>query len=320
MIDMKDLESLDDMNDFRINKVAHYLPANIVDNSYFEARLDTNDEWIQKRTGIKTRHFATNEAITKMIANGLDNLNLNQSEIDKVDLVIVATSSNKKVMPNLSAFVQGYLKLKNNVMCFDLNAACSGFVHSMIIVQQLMATGAYNSAIIVGAEKMSDIIDFSDRSTSILFGDGVGLMHVVKSEKQHGLASYVKTEYSASDLSADETGLKMNGQNVFKFAVKTCAEGIENILKQANLTIDDIDYIVAHQANERILKAIRREFKVKEDKVLSIIESTANTSSASIPMVLSKHNLDLAKPGKIIFVAFGAGLITSAYLYDKGEQ
>ncbi len=320
MIDTKDLESLENMNDFKINKVAHYLPKTIADNTYFEARLDTNDEWIQKRTGIKTRHFAFEESMPQMLQNGLDNLNLNKAELSEVDLVIVATSSNKRVMPNLSAFVQGYLNLSSKTMCFDLNAACSGFVHSLIVVKNLMASGAYNSAIIIGAEKMSDIIDFTDRSTSILFGDGVGLMHVVKSQKQHCLATYVKTNYSVDDLSADENGLRMNGQNVFKFAVKTCVEGINDLLEQANLTIDDIDYIVAHQANERILKAIRREFKVKEDKVLSIIESTANTSSASIPMVLSKHNLDLEKPGKMIFVAFGAGLITSAYLYDKGEQ
>ncbi len=320
MIDMRDLESLVDMNDYVINKVAHYLPKNVVDNAYFEERLDTSDEWIQKRTGIKTRHFATDETMTQMIEKGLDNLNLSQEEINQVDLVIVATSSNKKVMPNLSSSVQGYLNLKSETMCFDLNAACSGFVHSMIITKQLMASGAYNSAIIIGAEKMSDMVDFTDRSTSILFGDGIGLMHVVKSNEKHCLATHIKTEYSAEDLSADENGLMMNGQNVFKFAVKTCVEGIEVVLEKANLTIDDIDQIVTHQANERILKAIRREFKVSDDKVLSIIESTANTSSASIPMVLSKHKIDLKEPGKIIFVAFGAGLIMSAYLYNKGEQ
>ncbi len=311
---MKDIESLEIMNDFKIIKSSYYVPEKIVTNNDLAKTIDTNDEWVYKRTGIKTRHIAT-ESLQQMLKNAIINLRLTQNEAQDIDLIIVASSSNEIIMPSLSAYVQNVIGCHKQVMCIDLNAACSGFVHSLIVAEQFFKANRVKKAIVIGAEKMSNIIDANDRNTAILFGDGVGAFYL-ESSSNHVLASTYETSYGEAIL-ATNNGMQMQGQQVFKYAVKTVINNINILLDQSGLEITDIDYIICHQANQRILNTIIREYGLKQNQVLSTIEWSANTSSASIPIVFNYHLSKINPGNKIMFVGFGAGLTSSAMLYKE---
>ncbi len=303
------------MNDFKIVKSSYYVPENIVSNDDLSQKIDTNDEWIYKRTGIKTRHIAT-ESLREMIARTLAKLNLTEQEATNIDLIIVASSSDTTIMPSLSSFVQGEVNTQSEVMCLDLNAACSGFVHSLIVANQFFRTGETKSALIIGAEKMSNIIDATDRNTAILFGDGVGAFYLKQGEK-HVLAQNYQTVYDESAIVATSSGMQMNGQQVFKYAVKTVIKTIDELLLSSNLKITEVDYIICHQANQRILNTIIREYKLESSQVLSTIKWSANTSSASIPIAFNQK-LGALNPGdKIMLIGFGAGLTSSGIIYQE---
>ncbi len=311
---MKDIESLEIMNDFKIIKSSYYVPEKIVTNNDLAKTIDTNDEWVYKRTGIKTRHIAT-ESLQQMLKNAIINLRLTQNEAQDIDLIIVASSSNEIIMPSLSAYVQNVIGCHKQVMCIDLNAACSGFVHSLIVAEQFFKANSVKKAIVIGAEKMSNIIDANDRNTAILFGDGVGAFYL-ESSSNHILASTYETSYDEAIL-ATNNGMQMQGQQVFKYAVKTVISNINILLDQSGLEITDIDYIICHQANQRILNTIIREYGLKQNQVLSTIEWSANTSSASIPIVFNYHLSKINPGNKIMFIGFGAGLTSSAMLYKE---
>ncbi len=315
MIDITDIESLVNMNDFKIEKVGYYLPKNIVTNDDLSQIMDTNDEWIHKRTGIKSRYIAE-ESLREMVKNAIENLKLSEVEQQAIDLIIVASSSDKVIMPSLSSFAQGQINSNKQIVCLDLNAACSGFVHSLIVANQFFNAKNSKAALIIGAEKMSNIIEPTDRNTAILFGDGVGAFYLTASEN-HTLAYESTTNYDNTAIYATADGMDMNGQQVFKYAVKTVISTIKNLLDSSKLSINEVDYIVCHQANQRILNTIIREYKLKSEQVLSTIEWSANTSSASIPITFATEIKELVKGQKVMFIGFGAGLTSSGYLYQE---
>ncbi len=303
------------MNDFKIVKSSYYVPENIVSNDDLSKQMETTDEWIYKRTGIKTRHIAT-ESLREMIAKTVAKLNLTEQEATNIDLIIVASSSDTTIMPSLSSFVQGEVKCHSTVMCLDLNAACSGFVHSLIVASQFFRSGEAKSALIIGAEKMSNIIDATDRNTAILFGDGVGAFYLEQG-KAHILAHDYQTTYNQEAIFATNCGMQMNGQQVFKYAVKTVIKTIDQLLEKSNLAITEIDYIICHQANQRILNTIIREYQLDDKQVLSTIKWSANTSSASIPIAFNQKLGTLNSGEKIMFIGFGAGLTSSGIVYQE---
>ncbi len=304
-----------DMNNFKIISSAHYLPKNEVDNHYFANYLDTSDEWISKRTGIKSRRINEGE-INDMLDELISTSDLSKHNLDDLTTIIVASSSNQKIMPNLSAYVHKLIGAKPEVTCLDINTACSGFVTSIITASKFLSTHLQQKVLVIGIDQMSSIIDFNDRNTCILFGDGAGLMLLEVASSQHLIDSYSTCDYDEISLATNNQKIVMQGQEVFKYAVKEVCNHISHLLEVNNLEANEIDYIICHQANERILKAIRRQFLYTEEQVLSTISWTANTSSASIPICFDYYQEQFKSGDKIIMVGFGAGLITNSVLYQ----
>ncbi len=295
---MNDLESM--VSKVKVTEIQTYVPPNAVSNHELSQYMDTSDEWITKRTGIKSRNWEECEIdwmAKKLVAK------LNQREFD----VIIATSmSNTNIAPSLSSQCAKYLEL-TKCMCIDLNAACSGFVYATNVAEGLLATGN-RRVLIVSIEKMSDVIDKEDRSTAILFGDGAAAT-VFEAGGNDLLFKYNRTNNDNLSLTKmNGQYLKMDGQAVFKFATKTITNAIE-----AYGNIEDIDYFVFHQANKRIIDNVIRKFKIDKSKVIINLEQIANTSSASIPLALNE--LNLKAQDKVMMVGFGAGLSSGAIVY-----
>ncbi len=311
---MNVIESLVAMNNFKIIKSAHYLPSKKLNNQYFESYLDTSDEWITKRTGIKSRSITSGQ-MTELVDGLLEQVEFTNSELASITKVVVATSSNTKIMPNVASYVHYKLNLNSECLCFDINTACSGFTSSLNLVKDLF-TSCEECILVLGIDQMSNIIDYDDRNTCILFGDGAGLMLLKGSSEQHILASKVTCNYDFEHvLTTKNNKIIMNGQEVFKYAVKDVCHHLSELLEMANLSSRELDYVVCHQANERILSAIKRQFKLSDEQVLSTIAFSANTSSASIPICFDYHKDKFKPNNNIAMIGFGAGLITSSMLY-----
>ncbi len=311
---MNALESLVVMNKWKIKKTAHYLPNKVMTNNDYAEYLDTSDEWIYKRTGIKQRHI--NEGnINELIDGLLANANLEAADLLGLDGIIVATSTNLDIMPNVASYVHGKLSLKEDVFCIDVNSACSGFIAAMMVADGMLYKPGQKK-LVIGIDQMSRVVDQQDRNTCILFGDGAGLMLMESSESQHVLQMHSTCDYNKEALYTREQYIQMRGQEVFKYAVNDVVKHINYLLEKSDLEVEDLDYVVCHQANERILKAIRRQFKLTEEQVLSTIRETANTSSASIPICFDQYYDQFQESDKVIMIGFGAGLITNSVLYE----
>jgi 3-oxoacyl-[acyl-carrier-protein] synthase III len=305
----------------------HYCPENIVSNKDLENIVDTTDEWIIKRTGIKERRISTGEGTVelayKAALSALENSNCNK---DDIDLIIVATISPDRIMPSTACSVQGLLGCKN-AAAFDISAACSGFVYSLIVASSLLKGTDKKRALVIGSEVLSRIIDWSDRSTCVLFGDGAGAAVIEISEEDKilsscfsadgtiGEKSLVATELEldspfVSEKKIENKYLSMKGVEVFKFAVSILPEIVNELLEKANEDIADIKYIIPHQANLRIIDEAARRLKIDKEKFYVNVDKYGNTSGASIPIALSELNeKGLLKRGdKIILAAFGGGL------------
>jgi 3-oxoacyl-[acyl-carrier-protein] synthase III len=306
----------------------HYCPENIVSNKDLETIVETTDEWIVKRTGIKERRISTGEGTVelayKAALNALKNSNCSK---DDIDLIIVATTSPDKLMPSTACSIQGLLGCKN-AAAFDIAAACSGFVYSLIVASSLIKSTDKKRALIIGSEVLSKIIDWSDRSTCVLFGDGAGaavlelcnnedsiISTCFSADGNLGEKSLVATEFKvntpfASDESDEKRYLEMKGGEVFKFAVSVLPEIVKELLEKGNEDINDIKYIVPHQANLRIIDEAARRLKVNKEKFYVNVDKYGNTSAASIPIALSElfEKGLINKGDKIILAAFGGGL------------
>lgn len=304
-----------------------YLPEKCMTNAELSTFLDTSDEWIQSRTGIATRHIATTETTTDMAVTAakraLDRAGLHGPDLD---LIIVATVSSDTLVPSTACQVQAALEA-DNAFAFDINAACSGFVYATSIADQFMRSGSIRTALIIGVETLSKLMDWNDRSCCILFGDGCGAaIFQSDASDNKGLLSCVHHSDGSRhqvltcssrplcnhyvDLDAPHPYLYMDGQEVFKFAVKKVPQVIEETLEQAGLTVDDIDHFLLHQANIRIIQSIAKKLHIPLERFPINLDRCGNTSAASLGILLDEcmRNGTIKSGDRILLAGFGAGL------------
>ncbi len=315
------------MRGVRILGIGHYCPENIVRNKDLEKIVETTNEWIIKRTGIRERRISTGEGTVdlayKAAINALKNSKCNKEDID---LIIVATTTPDKLMPSTACSIQGLLGCKN-AAAFDISAACSGFVYSLIVGSSLIKGTDKKKALIIGSEVLSKITDWSDRNTCVLFGDGAGAAVIELSEEDSiistcfaadgelGEKTLVAAELKldtpfSSNESNEKRYVEMKGGEVFKFAVSVLPEIVKELLEKSNEDINNIKYIVPHQANLRIIDEAARRLKIDREKFYVNVDKYGNTSAASIPIALSElvEKGLINKGDKIILAAFGGGL------------
>ncbi len=304
-----------------------YLPQTKLNNQEFEKSLNTTNEWIQKRTGIKIRHIVSPGEMTSDMATAAATLAMHDAQIEPldVDIIIVATATGDKTFPSCATIVQSKLGC-SNAFAFDVQAACSGFVYGLAIANNFIKSGEVKTALLIGADSMSKITDYSDRSTSILFGDGAGA--IVLQATDNG-KSFIKTElYSDGKLqniletdggvaSSQTAGyVNMDGTAVFEHAIKKMLLSIENILANNNFDIDQIDLLIPHQANIRIIESMSKKLNLDPKKIVSTVDIHANTSAASIPLAWDHiwKNEDNTEDKLVLLTAIGAGLTWGAAL------
>lgn len=319
----------------RIIGTGSYLPKKVADNHFLSTIVDIDDEWIRQRTGIKERHLSNGKEGTTYMATHAAEAALENAGItaDELDMIIVATVSADTYVPSTSCQVQGAIGAIR-ATCFDLNAACSGFLFAMNTAYAYIEMGMAKTILIIGAETLSREVDWSDRSSCILFGDGAGAAIMRQEEGKGGLiASVTGSDGSQGDvLTCKGRGiqnpfhqskrkkdyLRMEGQAVFRFAVTMVPRCIKQILKKTGYDTEDIKFFVLHQANVRILELIAKRLKVDIDKFPMNLDHYGNTSSASIPILLDELNRNnLLEPGdKIVLSGFGGGLTWGAVLIE----
>jgi 3-oxoacyl-[acyl-carrier-protein] synthase III len=312
----------------KIVGIGHYAPARVVTNHDLEAWLDTSDEWITTRTGMKRRHWTSEGEATSDLASAAASAALVHAGLTPadVDCVIVATVTPDYYFPATACLVANRLGVAEKP-AFDIAIACSGFIYGLTVASGLIRSGVYRRILLIGAESLSKILDKTDRSTAILFGDGAGAVILERSNEDSFLASDLGADGSRPELLyAQGSGsrnpldhaaldakvhlIHMQGRETFKLAVTKMVESTDSVLRKANLTKADVTFLIPHQANKRIIDAMARYLDLPEDKVVVNIAEYGNTSAASIPMALSETaRAGMIKPGDIIiFVAFGGGL------------
>lgn len=278
-------------------------------NSYFEQIIDTSDEWIESRTGIKSRYF-TDELPSDMAVRLGKQLRFDR---DRVKMILVSSFTNDLILPSIAGRVHARLDIPDGCFCMDVNSACAGFLASMILAEKFLNEN--EQAILIAAEQTSTYIDPKDRGASILFGDGCAGMVVEKNSKLWYSDENTYDDEGCLLMSKGEM-MYMQGQKVFRFACSRVPESIERVLDKAGMTIDDIDYLVSHQANDRILDQIVKRVKIDDSRVLKNVSSHGNTSAASIPILMDECK-NAFKPGdRLLLTAFGAGLAINSILME----
>ena len=303
----------------KIKGCGSYLPENILTNSDLESTLETTDEWITSRTGIKKRHIIAENQYTSDLALeaskiAIKDANLNPNDID---LIIVATTTPDKIFPSTACILQKKLNIKE-CPAFDIQAVCSGYIYALSVADNFIKTGSAKNVLVVGADAMSRITDYSDRSNAILWGDGSGAVVLSNSDEEGILSTHIHASGEYEELlhvpKKEKEGvlratIEMRGNQVFKMAVNTLDMIVDETLNANKLSKEDIDWVVPHQANIRILEATAKKLNMSMDKVITTIEEQGNTSAASIPLALDfgvKENK--IKPGHLILMeAFGGG-------------
>lgn len=303
--------------------IGRYLPEKVVTNADLEKIVDTSDEWIRTRTGIEERRIADDSIDTSDMAyesalKALDNAGI---EAEELDLILVATVTPDNPFPSVACMLQERLKA-SKAAAMDVSAACAGFMYGIITAKQFIETGTYKNVLVVGVEKLSKITDWNDRNTAVLFGDGAGAAVIGQVSDGRGILSF--------ELGADGTGAKhlyqdeyiiMNGREVFKFAVRQMGESCINVLEKAGLTKEDVDFLIPHQANIRIMEASRQRLELPAEKMSKTVDKYGNTSAASIPIALVEE----LEAGKIkdddllVMVGFGGGLTWGAIAIRWGR-
>ncbi len=310
-----------------------FLPDRVLSNDDIAKIVDTSDEWIYTRTGIRQRHIASEKETTATLAfeaaaRALAVADLHPSQ---VELIIVATSTPEYIFPSTASRVQDYLGA-TRAGAFDLSAACSGFVYALNMAAQSIATGSVRNAVVIGAETMSRVLDWTDRSTCILFGDGAGAVVLKGSSIPGGiLAATMRSDGSGGNLlrlpavyhnpvptlgpeflgnGHKENTIAMNGRQIYRFASHVVHSSIQEVVKKAGLTMDEVDLIIPHQANTRIIDHVAKKMKIPREKFFSNVDQTGNTSAASIPLALCDAvEMGRLRPdNNVVFVGFGGGL------------
>lgn len=320
-----------------IKGLGRYIPEKVYDNAYFESIVDTSDEWITRRTGIKERHIAEANEYTTDLATNAAKAAIEDAGItpEEIDLVLLATVSPDYFTPCCACVVQEKIGAVN-AAAFDFNAACSSFITGMVMAEQFIKSGTYKNILLVCADTLSKVADYEDRATCVLFGDAAGAAVLSADENAPGIL--------ASELGADGTGsmyitslavredeeelekrvsgrketVWMAGQAVMKFAVKTMAEATDRVLEKAGLTYDDIKLVVPHQANYRIVDSAIKRMGIEKDKVMLTLEKYGNTSASCIPSALTEAVKEgrIQRGDKVVVVGFGGGLTWGAAVFE----
>jgi len=309
------------MNGIRIVSTGRALPNKKVTNEDLSRIVETSDEWITSRTGIKTRYLSENEKnyelATAAAKKAIDRAGITAEEIG---VIIVATITPDDITPACACLVQRELNMSNDVMAFDLNAGCTGFLYGLKVCKGLLENSHKKYALLIGSEQLSRIVDYTDRATCVLFGDGAGAA-ILELSDTHLYHQKVWSEGNAEALVCkgagnDRSYLFMDGSAVFKFAVNAIQEGIDQLLAETSMQIDEVDYILCHQANERIIDFVKRKYKGTEHKFFMNLQKYGNTSAASIPIAIDEMlEQGLIQSGsKVICVGFGAGFTWSSAL------
>jgi len=315
-----------------ITSVGGYVPETVLTNFDLEKMVDTNNEWIVSRTGIKERRILKDKSLgTSFMAINAANKLLQEKDVDptSIDLVIVSTATPDMPVSSTASFVATKIGA-SNAFGYDIQGACSGFLFGMSAACAHICSGRYRKVLLIGADKMSSIVDYQDRKTCVIFGDGAGAVLFEPNYEGYGLKdeilkvdgngrNFLKIEAGGSMLPASNQTienrqhfLQQDGRPVFKFAVSYMTEVITKLLKRNSLEKNDIDYVVPHQANKRILDAIARNLDLTPGKMLTNIEKYGNTTAATLPLLLWDNRKNFKKNEKLIFTAFGAGFTWGA--------
>ena len=304
--------------------LGRYVPERVVTNFDLEKIMDTTDEWIRTRTGIEERRYADDDVNTSDMAYeaAKDALRDSGIEAHQIGLILVATVTPDMPFPSVSTMIQEKKK-KKNAAAMDISAACAGFMYGVITAKQFVESGTYPYVLVVGVEKLTKITNFEDRNTAVLFGDGAGAAVVGEVSEGRGILSF--------ELGADGSGgkhltqngayLEMNGREVYKFAVRQMGESAENVIVKAGLTKEEVDFLVPHQANIRIMEASRLRLGLPEEKMSTTIKQFGNTSAASIPIALKEELLagKVKDDDVVVLVGFGGGLTWGAICLKWGK-
>ena len=309
-----------------ITGIQGYVPDYVLDNKELEKLVDTNDEWIVSRTGIKERRILKGEkGSSDLGAEAIKGLLKNtNTSAEEIDLIICATVTPDMLFPSTACLIANKIGV-GNICAFDISAACSGFLYALTTASKFIESGSYKKVIVVGCDKMSSIVDYTDRTTCVLFGDGAGAVLLEPNVDGYGVMDYIlKTDGSGAEflklkaggslhpasqetVNAREHYVYQDGQPVFKKAVKSMADVSEEIMQKNNLSADDIAWLVPHQANKRIIDATSRRMGVGDEKVMLNIERYGNTTAGTIPLCLWDWENQLNKGDNLILAAFGGG-------------
>lgn len=287
-----------------------YAPETLITNEDLEKMVETSDEWIVTRTGIKTRHKAVDEFTSDMAykaaVNAINRVNYDAS---KIDLIIMATITGDQMTPSTANFVQAKLGLTHEVMSFDINAACTGFVYGLEVGASLLQTGRFRAALIIGGETLTKIVDYTDRNTCVLFGDGAGAMIIEPAYAERNKAYFFNAARGdTNNILTVVSKIKMDGKKVYQFAVDAMEQAIHKVLDESGLDISEIDQIIPHQANERIIQSVSKSMGIPLEKFMLNLSQYGNTSAASIPITISEYfDREDIKGQKILLVGFGGG-------------
>jgi 3-oxoacyl-[acyl-carrier-protein] synthase-3 len=312
------------MNNAVITGTGSYIPEKQLSNLELETMLDTTDEWIVSRTGIRNRSIAQDHETTSYMASkaaekALEASGLNANELD---LILVATCTPDHFFPGVACYVQHALHIERPIPAFDVSAACSGFVYVMDIAKQYIASNSAKHVLVIGSESMSRAVDWADRSTCVLFGDGAGAVILSASDKPGILGSVLHASYDAEKLLNLANGafrneratISMRGNEVFKLAVKIMGEVVDEVLELSQLKKSDIQWLIPHQANMRIIQAIAKKLELPMSQVIITIDNQGNTSAASIPLALD-HSIrtnQVKRDELILIESFGGGMTWGA--------
>ena len=322
------------MNNVLVTGVGSYLPKRILFNKDLDDSLNTNDEWIKKRTGITQRHIVSKDETTSKMGfyasrNALQNAKLDSKEID---LIILATTTPDKTFPASATKIQHELGILNGA-AFDIQAVCAGFIYALNLAKSLLNSGQFNKALVVGSESFTNILNWKDRTTCVLFGDGAGAFVLEKSNNSNNwgiLSSNIQSDGQYSDLLYTDGGpgtnrkigtVVMNGKEVFKHAVEKLAASLKKALIDSKINISDIDFIVPHQANERIIDALAKKFNFPHEKIIKTVNIHANTSAASIPLAVDwgLKEKKIINGSLLALNAIGGGLSWGASIIKYGR-
>lgn len=301
-----------------------YVPSLLYSNDDLSKLVDTSDEWISSRTGIKQRYISKDETTSDLSAKAAEEaLKSAGVKAEDIELIIVATMTPDAFTPSTACLVQSKIGA-HNAACFDLSAACSGFAYALTTAYQFLQTGTYKKALIIGAEVLSKVTDWEDRNTCVLFGDGAGAVVIGEKEGAELVAMHNGADGDKGHLLTSYTGLfqdddkniRMDGRKVYSFATSIINKCTAKLLEGRDIGVSDIDHFVLHQANIRIIQSIRRKLKLGEEKFYTNMDKYGNTSSASIPIALDEmHKEGRIKDGeKVLLAGFGGGLTWSSAL------